>query len=355
MSEDFETLSAAWADPPGPLTPPSLSLTPSERDLTSSLLSQESFGEIMSIADAARLQQRVCELEAREMARQRQTLLLLFRTEVAEAKADAAAGRPNENSATRRARAVQAAARRRQAVVTLRRATDAARTMQRLARGGRARRRSSQRRTSAIRLQAATRERAQVVRFARSCAACAFIQRAARGMRARAFRRHVLATAAALRAALSHAPPEVAEAAMRCARWSCGGTEVSVLESAVAFREERSRVAPPPRADSVAGSVASSVAEITGLDPAQAASYLELAGGNLEAPRATPSRRRLRQLTAERDQLRDAVKTLSADVLCAERASCDGYAPRSRAASTAAASSAPTRDPFLELLGWQWD
>ena len=102
MSEDFETLSAAWADIPGPLTPPSLSLTPSERDLTSSerdltssLLSQESFGEIMSIADAARLQQRVCELEAREMARQRQTLLLLFRTEVAEAKADAAAGRPN--------------------------------------------------------------------------------------------------------------------------------------------------------------------------------------------------------------------------------------------------------------------
>lgn len=229
---------------------------------------------------------------------------------------------------------------------------------------------------------------------------------------------------------------------MRCARWSCGGTEVSVLESAVAFREERSRVAPPPRADSVAGSVASSVAEITGLDPAQAASYLELAGGNLEVavqlffdgvdappsawpppppPPARPGyvfkrgdsgvgyypdppasatgstagagrcvggggggappqpeirrspppfadatadatanetpylRAQLRQLTAERDQLRDAVKTLSADVLCAERASCDGYAPRSRAASTAAASSAPTRDPFLELLGWQWD
>ena len=66
-------------------------------------------------------------------------------------------------------------------------------------------------------------------------------------------------------------------------------------------------------------------------------------------------RAQLRQLTAERDQLRDAVKTLSADVLCAERASSDGYAPRSRAASTAAASSAPTRDPFLELLGWQWD
>ena len=107
MSEDFETLSAAWADIPGPLTPPSLSLTPSERDLTSSerdltssLLSQESFGEIMSIADAARLQQRVCELEAREMARQRQTLLLLFRTEVAEAKADAAAGRPNHGTGT---------------------------------------------------------------------------------------------------------------------------------------------------------------------------------------------------------------------------------------------------------------
>jgi len=74
--------------------------------------------------------------------------------------------------------------------------------------------------------------------------------------------------------------------------------EVSVLESAVAFREERSRVAPPPRADSVAGSVVSSVAEITGLDPAQAASYLELAGGNVEAPTAISSRRRVSRVSS---------------------------------------------------------
>jgi len=96
------------------------------------------------------------------------------------------------------------------------------------------------------------------------------------------------------------------------------------------------RRSPPPFADATADETADKTADETANDTP----YL---------------RAQLRQLTAERDQLRDAVKTLSADVLRAERASCDGYAPRSRAASAAAASSASTRDPFLELLGWQWD